>query len=227
MINAASKGFLEVVKYLHTNLNQQATNAAITVAASNGHLSVVKYLHDNHSEHCTADAIARANVNGHDTVVEFLLKHEGCRRAYEENRFMVRGDDEEIPILEASAHDPDEYANQNSLNTKVESREATADDGAELEARLRVEEEAKIRLEEEPRIRAEVEATIRAEQEETLMRVRIRAEIQVEVEEKMRAEIRAELLAKKKVEPCEHFPSRLAHDRLEISILKSALSQYS
>ncbi|ETI50794.1 hypothetical protein F443_05726 [Phytophthora nicotianae P1569] len=200
MINAASNGFLEVVKYLHTNLNQQATIAAITAAAGNGHLPVVKYLHDNHSEHCTMDAIAQANTNGHHTVVEFLLKHEGCRRAYEEDRFMVSAD-EDVPILEDSAHDLDESACHNSLNTKLESREAI-DDRAELEARLRAEEEARIRVEEEPRIRAEVEATIRAEQEEALMRARIRAEIQAEVEEKMRAEIRAELLAKRNMEPC-------------------------
>ncbi|KAG4058236.1 hypothetical protein PC123_g6774 [Phytophthora cactorum] len=191
-LNAASKGFLEVVEYLHTNLNQQATNAAITAAASNGHLSVVKYLHDNHSEHCTADAIIQAKKNGHDAIVEFLLRHEGCRRAYEEDRFMAIADDEDAQTLENSAYHPGKY----------EYREGVEDDRAELEARLRVEEEAKIRVEEEPRIRAEVEATIRAEQEEALMRAKIRAEIQAEVEEKMRAEIRTELLAKKNAEPC-------------------------
>ncbi|KAG3108472.1 hypothetical protein PI124_g12305 [Phytophthora idaei] len=191
MLNAASKGFLEVVEYLHTNLNQQATNAAITAAASNGHLSVVKYLHDNHSEHCTADAITQAKKNGHDAIVEFLLRHEGCRRAYEEDRFMAIADNEDAQTLENSAYHPGEY----------EYREGVEDDRAELEARLRVEEEAKIRVEEEPRIRAEVEATIRAEQEEVLMRAKIRAEIQAEVEEKMRAEIRTELLAKKNAEP--------------------------
>ncbi|KAG7380732.1 hypothetical protein PHYPSEUDO_006822 [Phytophthora pseudosyringae] len=202
MLTAASKGFLEVVEFLHTNLNQQATNAAIAAAASNGHLPVVQYLHDNHSERCAADAITRASRNGHGTVVEFLLQHEGCRRAYDEDRFMVRADDESIQALEASVPSPDEETEQDAPSKTLEFCEAEAGGRTELEARLHAEEEAKIRVEEEPRIRAEVETAVRAEQEEALMRAKIRAEIQEEVEMKMRAEIRSELLAKKKTEPC-------------------------
>jgi hypothetical protein len=41
----ASKGFLDVTRFLRVKLNQPVTAAAIAAAAGNGHLHVVKYLH--------------------------------------------------------------------------------------------------------------------------------------------------------------------------------------
>ncbi|KAE8912102.1 hypothetical protein PF005_g27284 [Phytophthora fragariae] len=188
MINAASKGFLDIVKYLHVNLGQAASNAAIIAAARTGHLSVVQYLDENHSERCMADPIAVARANGHDEVVDFLLEHEECRRALEAGRFMDRAEESDTTKKVSKL-------SEDAVVAAAESRD-------DLEARLRVEVEASIRVEEEARIRAEVEAAIRAEQEEAMLRAKIRAEIQDEVEDKMRAEIRAELLAQKKSQPC-------------------------
>ncbi|KAE8957411.1 hypothetical protein PR001_g31384 [Phytophthora rubi] len=187
MINAASKGFLDIVKYLHANLGQAASTKIITIAAGAGHLSVVQYLLENHSERCMADPIAVAKANGHDVVVDFLFGHEECRRAYEAGRFMDRAE---------------ELDTTKKVSKLSEDAAIAAESRDDLEARLRVEVEASIRVEEEARIRAEVEAAIRAEQEEIMLRAKIRAEIQDEVEEKMRAEIRAELLAQKKTQPC-------------------------
>lgn len=82
MVNAASNGHLEVVKYVHTEIKQPATSAAITAAAENGHLLVVNYLHENRTEACGANAILRATRKRHTAVVKYLLKHDECRAAY-------------------------------------------------------------------------------------------------------------------------------------------------
>ncbi|KAG3024871.1 hypothetical protein JG687_00005727 [Phytophthora cactorum] len=205
MINAASKGYLDVVQYLLTNVDQQATNAAISAAAENGHLLVVKYLHENRSEPCEPDAIIRAEQNGHSVVVEFLLEHEDYRLAYEEetSKLLAEGRaalTQKVYHLFWVAFLVFRFIPQMLIEFFLPGKSPAR---VEMETRIRAEEEASIREKEEPRLRAEVaasiredrqtKATIQAEEEEE-MRARIRAEIQDSVEDKIRAEIRVGLL---------------------------------
>ena len=75
--NAAKRGHLEVIKWLHYNRSEGCTTKALSLkamdlAAENGHLEVVKWLHHNRSEGCTTDAMNRAAKYGHLEVVKFL-----------------------------------------------------------------------------------------------------------------------------------------------------------
>jgi hypothetical protein len=70
---AASKGHLEVVKWLHENRYEGCTKAAMDRAATAGHLDVVLWLHENRSEGCFDRTAINASKNGHEDVVNFLL----------------------------------------------------------------------------------------------------------------------------------------------------------
>ena len=75
MNNAAENGHLEVVKWLHENRTEGCTTDAMDWAASKGHLEVVKWLHENRTEGCTKNAIDCAAYNGHHEVVKWLHEH--------------------------------------------------------------------------------------------------------------------------------------------------------
>ncbi|KAK1944312.1 putative ankyrin repeat protein L62 [Phytophthora citrophthora] len=73
MDNAASNGYLDIVKWLHVNRSEGCTYAAMDRAAANGHLDVLKWLHDNRSEGCTADAMDNAAASGDFKMVKWFL----------------------------------------------------------------------------------------------------------------------------------------------------------
>ena len=60
MDNAASRGHLEVIKWLHSNRLEGCTTDAMDEAASRGNLEVVKWLHFNRTEGCTTMAMDKA-----------------------------------------------------------------------------------------------------------------------------------------------------------------------
>jgi hypothetical protein len=68
MDDAASRGFLGVVSYLHEFREEGATCRAINEAATHGYFEVVKYLHE-HDYDATVDAINGASENGHQDIV--------------------------------------------------------------------------------------------------------------------------------------------------------------
>ncbi|KAJ8528673.1 hypothetical protein ON010_g14656 [Phytophthora cinnamomi] len=72
MDNAARKGSLEIVQWLHTHRTEGCTTGAMDGAAMNGHLEVLQWLHANRHEGCTASALHCAAVNGHAGVVRWL-----------------------------------------------------------------------------------------------------------------------------------------------------------
>lgn len=72
MDNAARKGSLEIVQWLHTHRTEGCTTGAMDGAAMNGHLHVLQWLHRNRQEGCTASALHCAAVNGHANVVQWL-----------------------------------------------------------------------------------------------------------------------------------------------------------
>ena len=74
---ASERGHLEVVKFLSTlpNVDATANNCAIQLASSNGHLEVVKFLSTLPGVDASAqdnEAINNAILNGHLEVVKFL-----------------------------------------------------------------------------------------------------------------------------------------------------------
>jgi hypothetical protein len=72
MDDAATYGFLEVVRYLHQNRTEGCTTLAMNGASGNGHLEVVKFLHENRTEGCTLIGLDMAVRNGYLEVVKFL-----------------------------------------------------------------------------------------------------------------------------------------------------------
>lgn len=80
MDEAASKGLLNVVEWLHFNESGGCTAKAMDKAAANGHLEIVQWLHANRSEGCTVDAMNQAAANGHLEIVKWLNSNrsEGC-----------------------------------------------------------------------------------------------------------------------------------------------------
>jgi hypothetical protein len=105
---AASKGYLEVLQFLHGverameasperrkrkrskergqprgSRAPTCTRAAMTNAAAEGHLEVVKWLHEHRSEGCSPSVINTAARNGHLEVVKWLHEHimVGCTTA--------------------------------------------------------------------------------------------------------------------------------------------------
>lgn len=77
---AASRGLLDVVRWLHRNQNDGCTTKAMDQAATNGHLHVVQWLHLNRSEGCTSRAMRGAIRNNHFQLVKWLHENrtEGC-----------------------------------------------------------------------------------------------------------------------------------------------------
>ncbi|EGG22235.1 hypothetical protein DFA_04353 [Cavenderia fasciculata] len=73
MDHAAEKGHLEMIKYLHFNRTEGATKSAMDLAAENGYIDIVKFLHFNRSEGCTKRAVENACWNGHLEIAEFLI----------------------------------------------------------------------------------------------------------------------------------------------------------
>ena len=64
------KGFLNVVKYLHS-IGKNCTTAAMDGASTNGHLHVVKYLHSI-GKNCTTSAMDFAAAFNQKDVLRFL-----------------------------------------------------------------------------------------------------------------------------------------------------------
>ena len=69
---AAGEGHLKVVKWLHEHRDEGCTMWAMNWAASEGHLKVVKWLHEYRKEECTYWAMDWASRNGHLEVVKWL-----------------------------------------------------------------------------------------------------------------------------------------------------------
>jgi len=69
---AASRGYLDIIEYLHNHGTEECTSYAMDGAAENGHLDVVKYLHHNRNEGCSSWAMDWAIRKGHLDVVEWL-----------------------------------------------------------------------------------------------------------------------------------------------------------
>ncbi|TYZ67335.1 hypothetical protein PybrP1_011366, partial [[Pythium] brassicae (nom. inval.)] len=80
MDRAAERGHFEVVKFLHTHRNEGCTTSAMDLAAANGHLDIVVFLHENRTEGCTTQAMDLAARGGHLRVVRWLqaFRREGC-----------------------------------------------------------------------------------------------------------------------------------------------------
>ncbi|KAL2911097.1 hypothetical protein HK105_203771 [Polyrhizophydium stewartii] len=83
MDDAAARGLLPIVRYLHVKTNAECTTDAMDKAAANGHLPVVVFLHENRAEGCTTEAMDQAATNGHLDTVMFLHvnRTEGCTTA--------------------------------------------------------------------------------------------------------------------------------------------------
>jgi Ankyrin repeats (3 copies) len=74
---AASKGYLDIVVFLHKNRTEGCTKMAIDKACGNGHLKIVQFLHENRKEGCSNDAVDKAAKNGHLQVVKYLIEDMG------------------------------------------------------------------------------------------------------------------------------------------------------
>ncbi|KAF0761521.1 hypothetical protein AaE_003422 [Aphanomyces astaci] len=77
---AATNGHLNVVKFLHSLNQHEATTDAMDGAAQHKHLDIVQFLHFHRSEGCTTLAMDSAALNGDLPMLEFLHTHraEGC-----------------------------------------------------------------------------------------------------------------------------------------------------
>ncbi|OWY96608.1 hypothetical protein PHMEG_00033087 [Phytophthora megakarya] len=71
----ASRGHLEVLKWLHQYTSASCTTKAMDGAAEGGYLDAIKWLHRNRSEGCTSVAMAEAAANGHWRVMKWLHEH--------------------------------------------------------------------------------------------------------------------------------------------------------
>ncbi|EGG16764.1 hypothetical protein DFA_07742 [Cavenderia fasciculata] len=77
MDNAATKGWLEILKWVHQNKSESGTTEqAINKAAENGHFECVKFLVENTKEEGTEEAINMAARNGHFNIVQYLHQHD-------------------------------------------------------------------------------------------------------------------------------------------------------
>ena len=72
---AASEGFLDVVKLLHMYGVEGCTKRTMDLAAKNGHLEIVIWLHEHRSEGCSTWAMDYAAKNGHLEIVIWLHEH--------------------------------------------------------------------------------------------------------------------------------------------------------
>lgn len=80
VINACSKGYLDVIKFIHSvnihpkNIDYFTPNAMDNAAAT-CHIEVVKWLHFNRKEGCTENAMNWAAKKGHLDVVRWLYEN--------------------------------------------------------------------------------------------------------------------------------------------------------
>lgn len=72
---AASRGFIDIVFWLHYNTNKGCSRSAMNLAAENGHIEVVKWLHENRTEGCSPLAEAYARRNNHYEISNWLFKN--------------------------------------------------------------------------------------------------------------------------------------------------------
>lgn len=84
MDEAATRGRLDIVKWLSVVRNEGCTSAAIDGAARNGHLNVVKWLCHRFVGRCSSDVVNAAAKNGHVEVVKWL-----CRRRASPEPFII------------------------------------------------------------------------------------------------------------------------------------------
>ena len=75
--NAAKKGHVEVLKWLHENRSEGCSELAMNRAAN---LTILQFLHENRTEGCTEEAMGNAAFNGDLDMVKWLHQHrtEGC-----------------------------------------------------------------------------------------------------------------------------------------------------
>ncbi|KAF1791763.1 hypothetical protein GQ600_24212 [Phytophthora cactorum] len=167
-------------------------------AAGRGRLDAVKWLHQNRKEGCTPAATINAASKGffggcQISSGEFSsrLKREGGSQAIKvENPAVSVGSDsvQDLPQV------PEDIFIRRLISALRVNSELEVKDAAELRARIRTEVTASIQAELSSKIRAEEEAKVIAECVEAKLRDKIRVEIQADIEAKMRAKIRAELL---------------------------------
>lgn len=77
---AVFSGHLRVVEWLHSNRTEGCTAAAMDSAARNNRFAMVEWLHTNRAEGCTPGAMDGAAQNGHLRMVQWLHanRSEGC-----------------------------------------------------------------------------------------------------------------------------------------------------
>ncbi|KAF0692332.1 Aste57867_16589 [Aphanomyces stellatus] len=75
MNDAAARGHLDVVKFLHQHRVEGCSTKAMDGAAKNGYLEMVQWLHEHRTEGCTTQAMDNAAANGHVDILEFLHNH--------------------------------------------------------------------------------------------------------------------------------------------------------
>ncbi|CAH0485364.1 unnamed protein product [Peronospora farinosa] len=84
MDGSATRGRLDLVKWLSVVRSEGCTTAAIDGAARNGHLKVVKWLSKHYVRRCSSCALNAAAENGHVDVVKWL-----CRRNRGQAPFVI------------------------------------------------------------------------------------------------------------------------------------------
>ncbi|ETL81964.1 hypothetical protein L917_17810 [Phytophthora nicotianae] len=75
MDNAASRGQLKVVQWLHANRSEGCTGVAMDGAASSGHFDVLLFLQSERSEGCTAKAFVNATTADELEILQWLFEH--------------------------------------------------------------------------------------------------------------------------------------------------------
>jgi hypothetical protein len=75
--NAAEKGYIDIVKYLHENRKEGCSANAMGRAAMFGHFDVVKWLYENRTEGCINNDIGNTLHYGYNDIFEFLKEHYG------------------------------------------------------------------------------------------------------------------------------------------------------
>ncbi|EFA79507.1 ankyrin repeat-containing protein [Heterostelium album PN500] len=80
--NAAARGHMKIVRFLHSRQAKCTTNA-INYAAYNGHYQVVHFLLENRSEGCTREAMDLSSMHGHLDIVKLLHERsdKGCSQS--------------------------------------------------------------------------------------------------------------------------------------------------
>ncbi|DAZ98783.1 TPA: hypothetical protein N0F65_003999 [Lagenidium giganteum] len=75
MDEAASRGQLEAVRWLHENRTEGCTENAMKRAAAHGHVDVLQFLHDHRTEGCTQEALEAAVAQDQLAAVQRLCSH--------------------------------------------------------------------------------------------------------------------------------------------------------